>query len=95
MPAYVVVETLITDPERYEGYKALSPAAVAAFGGRFLARGGAIDVLEGDWRPPRVVIVEFPDLETARRFYESPQYREAIRARDGAAVFRMVAVEGV
>src|SRR5919107_639981 len=62
MAAYVIVETDITDPESYERYKAASPGAVAAGGGRFLARGGDLDVLEGDWRPPRLVILEFEDL---------------------------------
>ncbi len=95
MPAYVIVETEIHDPERYERYKAASPAAVAAGGGRFLARGGELAVLEGDWEPSRLVILEFSDLEAAKRWYESPGYQEARRLREGAARLRMVAVEGV
>ncbi len=71
MPAYLIVETDIHDPEQYEQYKAASPAAVAAGGGRFVARGGELAVLEGDWHPKRLVVLEFPDLETAKRFYES------------------------
>jgi len=62
MPAYVIVETDITDLERYEVYKAASPAAIAAGGGRFLVRGGALVVLEGDWRSSRLVVLEFEDL---------------------------------
>ena len=95
MPAYVIIETDIHDPEQYERYKAASPAAVAAGDGRFLARGGELAVLEGDWDPPRIVVLEFPDLETAKRWYESPGYQEAKQLRDGAANLRMVAVEGV
>jgi uncharacterized protein (DUF1330 family) len=95
MAAYVIVETDITDPERYERYKAASPGAVAAGGGRFLARGGAMDMLEGDWRPPRLVILEFEDLAAARRWYDSEIYRQARAFREGAARIRMVAVQGV
>ncbi len=95
MPAYLIVETDVHDPEQYEQYKAASPGAIAAFGGRFIARGGELAVLEGDWEPSRLVLVEFPDLETAKRFYESEQYRAAIKLREGAARLRMVAVEGV
>ena len=95
MPAYVIIETDIHDPVQYERYKAASPAAVAGGGGRFLARGGELAVLEGDWNPPRIVVLEFPDLETAKRWYESPGYQEAKQLRDGAANLRMVAVEGV
>ena len=95
MPAYVIVETNITDPEQYEQYKAASPGAVASGGGRFIVRGGELAVLEGDWSPSRLVMVEFPDLEAAKRWYESERYQEAKRLRDGAAELRMVAVEGL
>jgi uncharacterized protein (DUF1330 family) len=95
MPAYVIIETDIHDPEQYERYRAVSPAAVAGGGGRFLARGGELAVLEGDWDPPRIVVLEFPDLEAAKRWYDSPDYQEAKRLRDGAASLCMVAVEGV
>ena len=95
MPAYLIVETDIHDPEQYERYKAASPAAVAAGGGRFVVRGGELAVLEGDWEPKRLVVLEFESLEAAKRFYESEQYQEAKRLREGAADLRMVAVEGV
>ena len=95
MPAYVIVETDIHDPEQYEQYKAASPAAVAAGGGRFLVRGGELAVLEGDWQPSRLVVVEFESLEAAKRWYESPEYQEAKKLREGAANLRMVAVEGL
>jgi uncharacterized protein (DUF1330 family) len=95
MPAYLIVETDITDPEQYEQYKAASPAAIAAAGGRFVVRGGELAVLEGDWSPKRLVVVEFDDLDAAKRFYESPEYQAAIKLRKGAANLNMVAVEGV
>ncbi|HEX6673525.1 MAG TPA: DUF1330 domain-containing protein [Actinomycetes bacterium] len=95
MPAYVIVETDVTDPEQYEKYKAASPGAIAAGGGRFLARGGELAVLEGDWRPPRLVVLEFEDLAAAKRWYESESYRQARKLREGAARLRMVAVQGV
>ncbi|HST64798.1 MAG TPA: DUF1330 domain-containing protein [Mycobacteriales bacterium] len=94
MSAYVIVETDVTDPEQYERYKAASPGAIAAGGGRFLARGGELDVLEGDWRPSRLVVLEFADLAAARDWYESEVYQQAKSLRDGAARLRMVAVEG-
>jgi uncharacterized protein (DUF1330 family) len=95
VPAYIVVETDIHDAEQYELYKQASPAAVAAGGGRFIARGGALTVLEGDWQPKRIVLLEFPDMEAAERFYESSEYQDAKRLREGAAGLNMVAVEGL
>jgi uncharacterized protein (DUF1330 family) len=95
VPAYIVVETDIHDHDQYELYKQATPAAIRASGGRFIARGGELAVLEGDWQPKRVVLLEFPDLEAAKRFYESPEYQEAKRLREGAAHLNMVAVEGV
>jgi uncharacterized protein (DUF1330 family) len=95
MAAYVIVETDVTDPVQYEQYKAASPAAIAAGGGRFLVRGGELVVLEGDWQPPRLVMLEFENLEAARRWYESEAYQEAKKLREGAARFRAVAVEGI
>jgi uncharacterized protein (DUF1330 family) len=95
MPAYVIVETDVTDPERYEQYKAASPAAIAAGGGRFLVRGGELAVLEGHWQPSRLVILEFADLAAVKRWYESQAYQDVKKLREGAARFRMTAVQGV
>ena len=91
----MIVETDISDPEQYEQYKAASPGAVAAGGGRFVVRGGELAVFEGDWNPPRLVVLEFEDLEAAKQWYESPVYQEAMKLREGAAKLNMVAVEGV
>jgi uncharacterized protein (DUF1330 family) len=95
MPAYVIVETDIHDPEQYEQYKAASPAAVAGGGGRFVVRGGELVVLEGDWEPTRLVVLEFEDLEAVKLWYASPEYQAAKQLREGAANLRMVAVQGV
>ena len=95
MPAYIIVETDIHDAEQYELYKQAAPAAVSAGGGRFIARGGELAVLEGEWQPKRLVLLEFPDLEAAKRFYDSPEYQEAKRLREAAASFNMVAVQGL
>ena len=96
MPAYVIADIEVSDPGKYEGYRALSPGAIAAYGGRFLSRGGNMHALEGNWTPSRVVIVEFPTAEQAQKFYDSPEYRAARAARAGATNrFNMIVVEGV
>jgi len=95
MPAYLVARVHVTDAEKYEDYKKLSPAAIAAYGGRFLARGGVVETLEGKKEDRRVVIVEFPDLAAARAFYDSPPYRAARAARAGAAEAQFIIVEGI
>jgi uncharacterized protein (DUF1330 family) len=95
MPAFVIVETDIHDPDQYERYREASPAAVAAAGGRFVVRGGHIAVLEGDWNPRRLVVLEFENLDAATRFYNSAEYQEVKRLREGAARLNMVAVEGL
>jgi uncharacterized protein (DUF1330 family) len=94
MSAYVIVEVSITDAEEYERYKPLASASVAAHGGRYLVRGGPIQSLEGDPVAGRVVVLEFPDLDGARRWYDSDQYRDAARRRQAAAHSRMFIVDG-
>jgi uncharacterized protein (DUF1330 family) len=95
MPAYVIVEVDVTDPDQYARYRAAVPASLDAHGGRFLARGGEAALLEGEEEPNRVVVIEFSDLEAARRWYDSAEYAEPRALREGAAVMRMIAVEGV
>ncbi|MHA7065839.1 DUF1330 domain-containing protein [Azospirillum argentinense] len=94
MPAYIIADVNVTNPAAYENYKTLTPNAVAKNGGRFIARGGQAEELEGGWQPNRVVILEFPDYATAKAFYDSPEYREAREARKDAADFRMIVVDG-
>jgi uncharacterized protein (DUF1330 family) len=92
---YLVVESKVTDPVAYESYKQLAQAAIAHYGGRYLVRGGAIEMLEGKWTgAPRLVIVEFDSVELAKQFYDSPEYRAAREARAGAADMNMLVVEG-
>ena len=95
MPAYVINDMVVTDPELFERYKQLSPPTVAQYGGRFLARGGQVDTLEGDWSPRRVVIIEFPSLERARAWCDSPEYAPAKLLRQKASTSRLIVVEGV
>ena len=95
MSAYVIVDVEITDPEGYEEYKRLAAPAIAACGGRYLARGGAVEVLEGNWTPGRLVVLEFDSLEAARGWLESPVYRGARALRHRTARTNMVVIEGV
>lgn len=94
--AYLVVEMQITDPEQFKHYMAVTPATVAAHGGEYLARGGRLDVLEGDWQPPRMVLLRFAGFEQAQAFYRSAEYQAAKALRAGAcAYFNMVLTEGL
>ena len=95
MPAFVIVEIEVHDPEAYETYRSLVPASLDAYGGRFIARGGATESLEGDWAPERIVVLEFPSLERARQWWASPEYSDAKAIRMRAARTRMIATEGV
>ncbi len=94
--AYLVVESNISDPEAFKHYMAAAPDVVKAFGGEYLVRGGRMAVLEGDWKPPRLTVLRYPDFETAKAMYDSPGYVKARALRHGAtACFNMVLVEGV
>ena len=95
MPAYVLVEIEIEDPERYEEYKKLAPPAIAAYGGRYLARGGQTATLEGSWSPQRLVILEFPSVARAREWWASPEYAPAKALRQACANADMVVLEGM
>ncbi len=96
MSAYLVVRVKITDPESYDKYRARTPAVIAQYGGKFLARGGRSELLEGD-NPEfsRSVIIEFPDYEQAQTFYRSPEYQEILKIRLAASESQAVLVEGV
>ena len=95
MPAYVINDMQVTDPAMLEQYKAISPATVAQFGGRFLARGGNTEMLEGDWQPHRLVLLEFPDATAARAWLDSVEYAPARRLRQLASKSNLVLIEGV
>jgi uncharacterized protein (DUF1330 family) len=94
MAAYVIVEIDIHDPESYPRYMALVPASIAAYGGRYLARGGKVDTLEGDWTPPRIVILEFPSTERAHAWWSAPEYAHVKALRQTSARSKMIVVEG-
>ncbi len=93
--AYIIANVRVTDAEQYEQYKKLSTLAMQAHGAEVCVRGGPHQVLEGDWQPDRLVLLKFPTLEQAKAFNASAEYALARNARQGAAVMRMVVVEGV
>jgi uncharacterized protein (DUF1330 family) len=95
MPAYVVGNVEITDPAGYEEYRKRVPATIAAHGGRYLTRAGAMEVLEGDWAPKRFVILEFPDMARLKAWYDSPEYRPLREIRARTAKSSLFAVEGI
>ena len=92
--AYIIANVRVTDPVRYEEYKQLSSAAMQVYGAEVCVRGGALQVLEGDWQPDRIVVLKFPSVERARAFNDSPEYARAREARAGIAVMQMIVVEG-
>lgn len=94
MPAYMILDIEVTDPIGFERYKQLAPPALGLYGGRYLARGGQTETLEGDWAPKRLVILEFPDLAHAKQWLESPEYREARELRRQSASSNIVVIEG-
>jgi uncharacterized protein (DUF1330 family) len=95
MPAYVITDIDVKDNEAYAGYIRMSPASIAAYGGRFLARGGRTERLEGEWTPQRLVILEFESLERAKQWLDSPEYAPAKAIRQRTASSNMVVIEGV
>ena len=95
MPAYVISDLTPRNAEAFELYRTRAAASIQRYGGRYLARGGAIEALEGDWRPRAVVVVEFPDVAAARAWYRSPEYAAALAVRDEALSRNLILVEGV
>ena len=95
MAAYVIATVEITDPEAYEEYRRRVPETIERHGGRFLVRGGASEILEGSWQPKRVVVLEFPDADAARRWYSSDEYGPLIEIRQRASNAHLLLVEGV
>ena len=92
--AYVMADIEVTDPSTYEEYKRLSSEAAEKYHGRWVVRGGSVDVLEGEWEPRRLVVIEFEDEETARRWYDSPEYARAREVRQRCATSSIVLVGG-
>ena len=95
MPAYIIVDVNINNPDEYEEYKKLTPASVAAYQGSFIVRGGPTETLEGDWVPGRIVVLEFPNADRARQWWNSTEYAAAKLIRQRASVTRMILADGV
>jgi uncharacterized protein (DUF1330 family) len=93
--AYIIANVSVTNPAQYEEYKKWSSAAMQAHDAEVCVRGGAVEVLEGDWTPERLVILKFATVQAAKAFDASPEYGKARASRQGAAIMRMVVVEGV
>jgi len=95
MAAYLIAHIDVTDRQGFAAYGAAVPAIIERFGGRYLIRGGEIQVLEGDWAVPRLVTIEFPNAARARAFYDSPEYQEILPLRLAASRGTVVIAEGV
>ncbi len=93
---YLIAEAKVSDIAAYDVYKGLAQTAIAQYGGRYLVRGGTVEMLEGNWKNiPRLVIVEFDSVDQAKRFYHSPEYQAARKARENAAEMNMLVVAGI
>lgn len=95
MAAYVFAEVEVTNPEGYKEYTTLVPPTIAHFGGRFLARGGEAHALEGDWPKVRRVLIEFPSMDAAKKWFASPEYAKALALRRANSKGRLILLDGV
>ena len=95
MAAYVIAQMEITDPQAFEHYRAEVPATLGGFGGRFIVRGGESETLEGDWWPKRLVIIEFPDRETAKAWWSSQAYAAPKALRQRSARTELIVIDGM
>ena len=94
MAAYIIVNVVVRDPIRYAEYTKAVGQTLAAYGGRFIVRGGAAEKLEGTREPGRVVVIEFPSVERAKAWWDSPEYREPKALRRSASTAETIVVEG-
>jgi len=95
MSAYIIVEIEVTDPVGYEKYKNLAGATVEKYDGKYIVRGGKTEVLEGDWQPKRIVVLEFPTMKRAKEWLNCEEYREPRKMRHATAKTNMLVIEGV
>ena len=95
MAAYVLADVDVSDPALFEEYRGKVSATIQQYGGRYIVRGGGAEVLEGEWQPHRMVVLEFPSLARAKEWYNSPEYKPLIALRQRAANTQVVLVEGV
>ena len=95
MAAYMIADVTVKNPDTYAEYRKQVLATITKYGGRFLVRGGAHETIEGDWRPGRVVVIEFPDTAAAKSWYRSKEYAPLAKLRHSASSGQMILVEGV
>ena len=95
MPAYMIARINVTDWDKYNEYIKVTPGIIAKFGGRFIVRGGETVTLEGPEEKWRIVVVEFPNIAKAKEFYYSPEYTDAKKIREDAALAQFVAIDGL
>jgi uncharacterized protein (DUF1330 family) len=95
MPAYIVADLDVIDSENFEVYKQMVPATIEKFGGRYIVRGGNMEMLEGNWMPKRFVILEFPSVEKAKAWYDSDEYSTPKAVRQSCSKANFVVVQGV
>ena len=94
MPVYLIIDITITDPDVYGEFVARVPAVVEQYGGRYLARSGEVSTMVGDWRPERIVLIEFESIEQVQEFFASPEYQALVPLREQSATTRAIIVEG-
>ncbi len=95
MAAYFIVDVDVKNPQAYEAYKQAAAASIAQYGGRYLVRGGKHEAVEGKWHPTRIVVLAFPSVEAAKRWYTSPEYTKVKPIRLQHAEGDLVLVEGI
>ena len=95
MTAYIIAEINVTNPDGYGPYRTAAQTTIAEHGGRFLARGGGVEKLEGDWNASRLVIIEFPSMDAARKWYHCAEYQEALKIRKANSTGNVILTEGV
>jgi len=95
MPAYLIANVDIKNPEKFKDYMKATPAVIKQFGGKFLVRGGGFEICEGNWNPKRLVVVEFESMQKAKQFYNSPEYKAIIDLRQSSAYTEWVFVDGL
>jgi uncharacterized protein (DUF1330 family) len=94
MAAYVILDVKIQDAERYAEYVKAGTSSVPQYGGKYIVRGGKVEVLEGPWQPNRMIVIEFANFDQANRWYHSPEYQAALPGRLRSAESKVVIVEG-
>ncbi|MBE90757.1 MAG: D-fructose-6-phosphate amidotransferase [Rhodospirillaceae bacterium] len=95
MAAFVIADITVTDPEKYKNYTSQTPATVEKFGGKFVVRGGDVTIMSGEWKPNRLVVIEFPNMATLKKWYKSKDYQKIAKIREEASEGSFVFVDGV